>query len=199
MATFNRILVYGLIYGVAAYALLAYALWPIGAAVHPDMRTAFEAHSGAIYLHVFTSVLAMALGPLQFSTRLRRTYPALHRWSGRIYLGVGVLAGGLSGLYIAQFAHGGLVSQLGFSALALLWLYTGLRAYRAIRQRKLDEHRRWMVRNYALTLAALTLRLYVPLALLAQLEFALAYSAIAWLCWVPNLLLAEWRFVRARS
>lgn len=196
MATFSRTLGYFLIFGVAAYALYAYAFMPIGSVVHPDMRLAFVSNSTAIQIHVFSAVLALLLGPLQFSAGIRQKHPSIHRWSGRLYLGVGVSVGGLAGLYIAQYAHGGVVSQLGFSLLALLWLYTGLRAYLSVRAGAIVQHRIWMVRNFALTLAAVTLRLYVPASVLAGFEFVVAYQAIAWLCWVPNLLVAEWRYVR---
>jgi hypothetical protein len=115
---------------------------------------------------------------------------------GRLYLGVGVLCGGLAGLYLATHAFGGPVSRLGFASLALAWLYTGWRAYRAIRAREVATHRRWMVRNFALTFAAVTLRLWIPASVVAGLPFATAYAAIAWLCWVPNLLFAEVALLR---
>ncbi|MBK8802471.1 MAG: DUF2306 domain-containing protein [Fibrobacteres bacterium] len=52
-------------------------------------------------------------------------------------------------------------------------------------------HHQWMLRSYALTSAAITLRLWLPLGMLAGLDFLAAYVVIAWLCWVPNLLVAE--------
>jgi len=178
--------------GVALYAALAYSLLPIGAAVHPDMRAAFQAHSVGLAVHVFGAVFALALGPFQFLGRLRAKYPAVHRTMGRLYLTAGVLAGGLAGLYMSQFAHGGTIGRLGFAALALAWLYTGARAFAAIRRRDIAEHQRWMVRNFSLAFAAVMLRLYLPAAVLSGAEFAVAYGAIAWACWVPNLLFAEW-------
>jgi hypothetical protein len=50
-----------------------------------------------------------------------------------------------------------------------------------------------MIRSFALTFAAVTLRIYLPLAIIQnQGEFPLdAYRAIAWLAWVPNLIVAE--------
>jgi len=193
------IALFALSLGVAGYALVAYGLLPMGAAVHPDMRPAFEANRIAIYLHVFAAFFALAVGPFQFSTRLRSARPALHRWMGRLYLGIGVLAGGISGFYIAFLAHGGAVSKAGFACLALAWLYTGLRAYLAIRARDITAHRRWIIRNFALSFAAVTLRIWVPLSFVAGLEFEAAYRAIAWLCWVPNLVFAELRFNRASA
>lgn len=183
-------------FGVAIYAVGVYGLLPLGVTVHPDMRAAFEAHRTGIYLHVFASAVALAFGPLQFWARLRAARPGLHRWIGRIYLGVGVLVGGLAGLFMAFHAFGGPVSRLGFGALALAWLYTGFRAYRAIRARDVTAHRRWMVRNFALAFAAVTLRLWLPASVAAGVAFELAYPAIAWLCWVPNLLVAERLFNR---
>jgi len=177
--------------GVAGYAVYAYSALPIGAAVHPDMRASFEAHRTAVYLHVFGAAVAMLLGPLQFTARVRERWLNLHRWTGRAYLGLGVLVGGLAGLYLARFAYGGLTAQIGFGALAVLWLYSGVRAYLAIRRRSILEHQRWMTRNYAFTFAAVTLRLYVPASFMAGLDFAGAYAVIAWLCWVPNLVVAE--------
>ena len=187
MPTAARHLVTFLSVGVALYALVAYGFFPMGALVHPEMGASFRAHAVGIYLHVFAAVLALALGPFQFYAPLRAKHPALHRWMGRLYLGIGVLVGGASGLYVAQFAHGGAVSQAGFSLLAIAWLYTGWRAYAAIRAGDVASHRAWMVRNFALALAAVTLRIYVPAAMLAGLPFESAYRAIAWLCWVPNL------------
>ena len=180
--------------GVAGYAVTAYGFLPLGALVHPEMRATFETQRGGIYTHVFASVVALALGPLQFSTTLRTRRPALHRCLGRIYLGVGVLVGGLAGLFMAAHAFGGTTARLGFACLAIGWIYTGSRAYLAIRARDIVSHRRWMVRNFALTFAAVTLRLWLPAAMASGIAFELAYPIIAWLCWVPNLIVAEYLF-----
>lgn len=196
-------ILYGLMlvmsFAVAAYATIAYAAFPLGSLVHPDMRINFENHHIAVYLHIFTSSLALLIGPLQFSKRLRASRPMLHRHLGRIYLGFGVVLGGLSGLLMAIFAYGGLGSNLGFGILAILWLFTGARAYWAIRRGDVIDHQRWMIRNFSLTLAAVTLRIYLPLSMVFGWPFDLCYPIISWLCWVPNLLIAEWIFNRPLS
>jgi uncharacterized membrane protein len=190
----NAMLALGLLLslGVAGYAVFSYALLPLGVHVRPEMRASFEANAVAVYVHVFGSAVALALGPLQFVTVLRTARPAAHRWVGRSYLGIGVLSGGLAGLYLSLHAFGGVVAQLGFAFLAIAWLQSGLLAYLAIREGDVTRHRRWMVRNFALTFAAVTLRLYLPASAGAGLGFGPAYAAIAWLCWVPNLVVAEW-------
>ena len=194
MRAINKSLLFFLAFGVAGYAAFVYGVLPLGSLMHPDMKANFLAHSTGIYIHIFASIVALVLGPFQFSTRLREKYTDLHRWLGRTYLMIGVLVGGLSGLYMSQYAFGGPVAKLGFAVLAVFWLYTGLRAYLAVRHGAIEMHRKWMVRNFSLTFAAVTLRLYLPVSMAAGVEFAMAYPIIAWLCWIPNVIFAEWRY-----
>jgi uncharacterized membrane protein len=199
MRVAGRVLLWFLSISVAAYAVVAYAFLPLGTTVEPGMRAGFAAHSAGVYLHAFAASTALLLGPLQFSAGFRRDHARIHRWLGRVYLGIGVLVGGFSALYLAQFAYGGLAARIGFGALGLAWLYTGLRAFLAIRSGAVAEHRRWMIRNFALTFAAVMLRLYVPAAIAAGADFERAYAVIAWLCWVPNPFVAEWLSNRSQS
>ena len=194
MRSISNGLLYFLVLGVTGYVVFAYSFLPLGSLVHPDMKANFLAHSTGIYTHAFASAVALVLGPFQFSADLRKKHPEIHRWLGRAYLGFGVLVGGASGFYMSQYAYGGYVAQLGFAALAVLWLYTGSRAYLAVRRGAIAEHRKWMVRNFSLTFAAVTLRLYLPASMASGVEFSVAYPIIAWLCWVPNLAFAEWRY-----
>lgn len=195
-----RWLIGALSIGVAAYAVVAYALLPLGTVLHPDIRSSFAAHRvTVVYLHVFGAALALLLGPWQFQTALRARWPRLHRWAGRVYLAAGVGVGGLSGLALAFNAYGGLASRTGFGLLAGLWLATGAMALAAILRGDVAAHRRWMVRNFALTLAAVALRLYLPAAVVGGLSLAVAYPVVAWLCWVPNLVAAELLLRRRRG
>lgn len=197
MRVLTNALLYSLSFAVAAYALVAYSMLPLGAVVHPEMLPDFVARPSALYVHAFAASVALLLGPWQFSARLRQKRPDVHRWTGRIYLAVGVLVGGLSGLYLAQSAFGGAMARLGFATLAVLWLLTGAAAFLAIRNGHVADHRRWMMRNFALTFAAVMLRMYVPIAAAVGAEFAPSYALIAWLCWLPNLLVAEWLWMRS--
>jgi len=199
MRTISKGLLFFLSFGVAGYVVYAYGILPLGSLVHPDMRVNFLAHPTGIYTHAFASIVALVLGPFQFSVRLRHNYTNFHRWLGRTYLAVGVLVGGVAGLYMSQYAFGGPVAKLGFATLAILWLYTGSRAYLAVRRGAIDEHRKWMVRNFSLTFAAVTLRIILPASMAAGIEFSLAYPVIAWLCWVPNVVFAEWRYNSAHN
>ena len=184
--------------GVAGYALFGYTMRPLGSLVHPDMKVAYEADKLGIYTHIFASLIALAVGPFQFSERLRRNYLKLHRILGRVYL-LGVLLGGISGLFISRTAFGGLVSSTGFSLLAILWLLSGFKALHAIRSKNVTLHRRWMIRNFALTFAAVTLRIYLGLFFAAGIPFEDFFPLLAWLCWVPNIILVEWLLLPSRD
>jgi uncharacterized membrane protein len=143
-------------------------------------------------LHIAGGIGALLAGPWQFSIRLRTRALNVHRWIGRFYL-LSVGLGSIAGLAMATVSSEGLPTHLGFGFLALLWFFTGLQAYRAIRRREIELHRQWMIRNFALSLAAVTLRNELPLMLFAlRWSFHLSYTIVSWLCWVPNLLVAEW-------
>lgn len=145
--------------------------------------------------HVLGSGVALLIGGFQFLPGLRARRTNLHRWLGRIYLSA-VLLGGIGGFALARQADGGLAGQFGFSLLAVFWLLSGWQAYAAIRRRDIPAHRVWMIRNFSLTFAAVTLRIYLGLAQgPAGLDFDAFYPAVAWLCWVPNLIVAEWLII----
>lgn len=149
-------------------------------------------------LHIAGGIGALLAGPWQFSRRLRTRALEFHRWLGRFYL-LEVALGSAGGMAMAFVSEEGIATHLGFGILAVLWLFTGLQAYRTVRRGDIAAHRRWMIRNFALTLAAVTLRNYMPLMLFAlHWPFRAAYITVSWLCWAPNLLIAEW-MVRRRA
>jgi len=143
-----------------------------------------------LMVHVAGAATALLLGPWQFSSRLRNQLPTLHRWIGRTYV-VSCLVGGAAGFLLALGASTGPISTVGFGSLAVLWVVTTSLAWRRAVQGRFIEHRAWMIRSFALTFAAVTLRLYLPLIFVFQVGFNDAYRAISFLCWVPNLLVAE--------
>jgi uncharacterized membrane protein len=150
----------------------------------------------AVRAHLAGGGLALLLGPWQFITGSAGSRNALHRWLGRTYgLSVGVGAG--AGLVLAPIAQTGLVAQTGFGLLALATLVATARAIQLARRGDFTRHRQWMIRSYALILAAVTLRFQIPGAIISGIGFTTAYPVIAWACWVPNALVAEW-FVRRR-
>lgn len=176
--------------GAVGYSLVAYWLLAPGTTVHPAMRAAYTEHPVRILVHVSFSAIALLVGPLQFFPALRQRV-RLHRALGLIYF-VGVAVGGCAGLATAWIAFGGLASRVGFGLLAIVWLISAGAALAAIRRRDFAAHERWAQRSFALTFAAVTLRIYLGLFFAAGLELEAFYPVLAWLCWVPNLLVVEW-------
>ena len=153
-------------------------------AYHADLRPI------AFYAHVGLAPVAMALAPFQFWRGLRMRRPAVHRWIGRGY-GVAVLVSGIGGLVMSVTTEAGAVAAWGFGILAVLWLAITARAVILAVQGRIDAHRQWMIRSVALTFGGVTLRLYLPIVFATGLPFDASYSVIAWLAWVPNLIVAE--------
>lgn len=145
----------------------------------------------AFYLHIYFGGISLLTGWSQFSKKLRAKRLKLHRILGKIYV-IAVLISAMAGFYVAIYANGGLVAKLGFSFLAIGWFYTTLNAYTTIKRKEIQKHRKWMIRSYSLTLAAVTLRLWMPiLPNLLEISFDDSYIIISWLCWVPNIIIAE--------
>ncbi len=163
---------------------------------NPAFKARLMALPWAALPHFLGGGIALLIGGLQFLPRLRATRPRLHRLIGRVYL-LSVLAGGLGGLSIATISHGGASTHIGFGMLALLWLASGMAAWQAILRGDVQAHRRWMMRNFAMTFAAVMLRIDIPiLQAVFGVPFDEAYQTVAWLCWVPNLLIVEWFLLR---
>lgn len=161
------------------------------------IRASMLANGWVFMAHAGASALALILGGFQFVAALRRRLPRLHRWSGRLYV-LACVVGAAAALWIAPDAEGGRVTGFGFSVLAAVWLYTTLTAWRLAVQRDFAAHRRWMIRSFALTFGAVTLRLqlaaFQALGLGGYVEMSpiLAYSA-----WIPNLAAVELAFLLA--
>lgn len=141
-------------------------------------------------IHAAAASTALLVAPLQFVARLRKRFPRIHRITGRLYV-VACVIGGLTGLPLAWGATAGPIAAAGFGILAILWLWTTMVAWRLAVDGRFAEHRRWMIRSIALTAARIMLRIYLGIMLTLPVEFYEGYRVIAFLCWVPNILLAE--------
>lgn len=153
----------------------------------------------AFYSHIGFGAVALLIGPLQFARGLRVRFPLLHRVLGSISI-VAIVIAAIGGVVISPLTSAGLVGTLGFGVLGILWATFALLGLRALLRRDIQAHRAWMTRAFALTFAAVTLRLWIPILMIAfaatgsdpDQAFASAYVIVPFLCWVPNLIFAEW-------
>jgi len=143
------------------------------------------------YTHVYSSIFVLLAGFCALFLKSKKSM--WHRYSGRIYVIFTLFFSSLSGIYMGVFANGGLVGKFSFIILGVLWFYTTYRAYQEIRKRNVIKHKHWMWRSYALCFSAVTLRLWkVILVYLFHPNPMDVYQIIAWLGWVPNLILVEY-------
>ena len=176
---------------LAALVALASYRYLLGIPPVPDgiAHNAYALHW--LVLHAGAASTALLLGALQFSPVPRHRKPSLHRVVGRLYV-ISCLVGALAGLVLALGTSAGIIASFGFGLLAIAWIVVNLIGWQRAWTGQYASHRRWMVRSWALTLSAVTLRLYLPIVEIAGLPSLPAYQAISFLCWVPNLIVAEW-------
>lgn len=148
----------------------------------------------SFYVHVFTSVLVLLAGFTQFSRFFLHQRPLWHRRAGWLYIVVVLLLSAPSGFLMALRANGGWPARISFVLLSIIWFWSTLQALLLARKRLFEKHANWMLRSYALTLSAIALRTYAWLFDVLNIHMAPrnVYIFIAWVSWVPNLLIAEW-------
>jgi uncharacterized membrane protein len=161
--------------------------------------------TAGIGLHFAAGGVILVLGGLQLIGALRASYPAVHRWIGRVYVAA-ALAAGVGGLaFIAvKGTIGGPVMDAGFSLYGLLTVAAAIQTLRHARARRLDVHRAWALRLFALAIGSWLYRMdYGFWLLLADgaghtRDFRGPFDMVmAFFFFVPNLLVAE-AFIRAR-
>lgn len=186
---------------VLALAIAAYFVPPylVGSSTIPiDMR--IVGYYASLVVHAVPAGLTLIVGPWQFVPKLRTRFPRLHRVLGRVYL-VSVILAAAAASYATVVTPSGFPLQVAFSVLIVAWLYSAFQGYRTIRRGDVRSHRIWMIRNYTLTFAAVTLRLYLMLGValmnvIPSLTFRDVYTSSAWLSLLGNVLVAEYFILR---
>lgn len=146
----------------------------------------------SFYIHVFTSILCLAAGMTQFSASLRLKSPRLHRQIGKIYVYSILLINFPVALVMAYYANGFLPSKIAFFILDILWFWFTLKAVIEIKRKNIEGHEKFMIRSYALTFSAITLRTWkFVISSAIDIDPQILYMIDAWLGFVPNLLIAE--------
>jgi len=178
-----------------------YKYMMVGDGVYPfvPQTKTYAAHHAWVVTHVGFGTLALITGIIQFVGQIRRRFVALHRISGRIYVSA-VLISTIASIGVAPFAAGGLSNSVAFFIGAGLWSFSTLKGVQAIRCGDISAHKTWMIRSFALTLAAMSLRIeLLILVLLPGVSFSEAYLIVPWTCFFLNLVIAEWFVIGGKS
>lgn len=146
----------------------------------------------AFYMHISVGVIILLSGLAQFSKKIRKESLEFHRNLGKIYVLAVLFLSAPGGFIMAFYAESGILAQIAFVILAILWFYYTYMAYRYIKVKNIQEHENYMIRSYALTLAAVFLRLYIAIGIMAfGIRNDLSYIVISYISWIPNLAIAE--------
>ncbi|KQT22265.1 hypothetical protein ASG31_02695 [Chryseobacterium sp. Leaf404] len=144
------------------------------------------------YTHVYTSIFVLLAGFLAI-IRIDFGLKNFHRNAGKIYIFLILFLAAPSGIYMGIFANGDFFAKTSFVILGCLWWFTTCKAYQLARQKKFKEHKQWMWRSFALSISALTLRIWkVIIVYLFHPDPMDVYEVVAWLGWVPNIILIEY-------
>lgn len=146
----------------------------------------------AFNFHILFSIFSLIAGLTQFSNYILTKYKKLHRMMGYMYVVDVICIAGPSGLVMAFYANGTIVSKTSFVLLSILWIgFTCMAIIKALKKEFL-EHEKWMIRSYSLTLSAISLRLMaIIFPKIVHLDAHTEYAVLAWLSWTINLLIAE--------
>lgn len=144
------------------------------------------------YVHILSSWWVMGIGLFQFIPSFVKKYRRTHQTLGKVYVFSILFLAAPSGFVLALYANGGLPAKVGFSLQCLVWWLTTLVAWYEIRKNQWQRHIEWMMRSYAVTLAAMSLRVgsYVMVYFLSTKPIE-TYLTVTWASWVVNLIIAE--------
>lgn len=146
----------------------------------------------SFYIHIVSSLWVMGIGISQFIPSFLKKYSNLHQTLGKIYVFSVLFLAAPSGLGLAIYANGGLPAKVGFSLQCVVWWLTTWAAWLEIQKKRWQTHIEWMMRSYAVTLAAMSLRVgSYALVFFFHTKPIETYLTVAWLSWVGNLAIVE--------
>lgn len=156
----------------------------------------------AFYIHVFSAVLALLAGFTQFSDDFFKKHRKLHRYFGHTYVWNILVINVPAGMILAVYANGLLPGRIAFVLLDSLWFIFTYKAVMSAYRKDFVAHRNYMIRSYALTFSAITLRTWKSiLSNSFDIDPIELYMIDAWMGFIPNLLVAEWliRYKKTKS
>lgn len=142
----------------------------------------------AFYVHIFSGPVVLFNGLILLSDYVRRRYGGLHRFLGRVQVGVLLLLVLPSSAVMSRHAFGGWAAGLSFLLLSAATAGCAIVGVVHARRRRYDQHRRWMLRCYVLICSAVALRLISGAAGLVGVPSPeRAYVVAAWCSWLLPL------------
>jgi uncharacterized membrane protein len=170
-----------------------------------DLRR-FEAHFAEHHAltrwHILTGALFLFLAPFQLARRARARYPTIHRWTGRVALVSGCVAA-ITGLYFGVVMPiAGVAESTIITLVSSLFLFSVIRAFRAIRRGDTVTHREWMLRAVGVMVAVPATRVVGTGFAIALLPTGIATPTLLaidiWVTWIVVIGVTEWWILSGR-
>lgn len=185
--------------GLVRFAITGHAL-ATGVPPADPAGIVYVQHPWLAASHILPGIAFMLIGPLQFIPSIRLHWPKMHRISGRIFIVCGVLAAVTAlGVEFVFPLRGGHVKRAAIVVFSCALIVSLALALRHAVQRRIDAHRAWVIRGYAIGLALSTTRLYfLPTYFIFGNPGTLAAGLVTWTGFCVNILVAEWIVRRLR-
>lgn len=161
-----------------------------------DLLFQSSLYKTCFYLHIAAGALCIGTALIQFSRYILKKSKAIHRISGKIYVGVVLFLGAPTGLYMAFFAKGSFWERCLFMFMAGWWFTTTLWGLNTIHKRNVIAHKVWMMRSYSMAMTAVTFRVYYIILYMLDWKLLENYQFSLWVSVVGNMLIAEWIIYR---
>ena len=192
------------LWGVMFAMGLSVLLYSEIAFLHPSnpFRPHFYAIRWWLLPHLLCGMIAMFTGPFQFSTRLRKYNPYLHRTLGKIYV-IAVVIGASLAAYmdLTELDHSTWQITAGTLSHSLTWGLTALIAYRTALTRSFNVHRQWMIRSYLITFTFVLVRFLNPIRAwrdMNNLSFSVVLILLMFLCYFCADIALNWREITTK-
>lgn len=141
----------------------------------------------ALYVHMISAAIPMAIIPFQLWGRFRLVSARLHRYLGRIAV-ISIMISGISLMPLALNIDAPVWGRAGFMIGGVLWMGAAVIAVYYAWRRDIDRHRWWMMLTATLIFGAVTLRFTFPVFRdVGFFSFEVAYSLAGWSSWSFNL------------
>lgn len=165
-----------------------------------------RAANAGIGVHFAAGGVILVLGFVQLIAAIRRKFPAVHRWLGRVYV-VAALLAGVGGLtfILVKGTIGGAWMNVGFGLYGVLMIWAAVQTMRLARAGEMERHRAWSLRLFALAIGSWLYRMDYGFWILFTGGAGHDENFRGWFdvlmmffFYLPNLLVAE-AFIRGRA
>jgi hypothetical protein len=147
--------------------------------------------NASLYIHLPAGIVCLLAPIFLFARKWLKSARSLHVLIGKIYVWITLIIVCPTGMYLALYAKGGLITQVGFMLQGILLALFTWKGYVAIQQKNKSAHVAFMIRSYAVATVVLSFRIFHILFFVWKVPYQDNYAISQWLGLTGNLLIAE--------